>query len=244
MIVEAGFESGIHAIDARRHEAAGAVRGAIVVAHPHPLHGGHMDHPVVVTTCERAARLGLVALRFDFRGVRRSEGSTGDFLGHLDDWRRAVAVLREAVPAGPLLGAGFSYGARSLAALLRPDRSRRPDVAGALLIAPATRVPRSKRDFGNLLLGRPLNEATVDAEALDNLRQVPVPARVIVGSGDVVAPEDELRRHLAPRAELQVLPGLGHFFSKRPGAGPVAHEQLDPALDEALRALLGSVSSA
>ncbi|MDJ0974978.1 MAG: hypothetical protein QNJ98_11000 [Planctomycetota bacterium] len=238
MAATTGFESGIHAIDARLHAAEGTARGGIVVAHPHPLHGGNMDHPVVVAACERAARLGLTALRFDFRGVRASEGSTSDFLGHLDDWRAAVATLRAHVPEGPLLGAGFSYGARSLAALLRPDRLRKLDVRGALLIAPATRVPRSKRDFGNLLLGRPLNEATLDAEALDNLRAVPVPTRVIVGSGDVVAPHDELRRHLAADGELIVLEGLGHFFSRRPGAGPVDHGQLDPALDQAIADLL------
>ncbi len=240
MSAAAGFESGIYSIDARQHDAQGAVRGALVVAHPHPLHGGHMDHPVVVAACERAAGLGLAALRFDFRGVRASTGSTGDFLGHLDDWRRAVEVLRERVPTGPLLGAGFSYGARSLAALLRPDRSRRPEVAAALLIAPATRVPRSKRDFGNLLLGRPLNEATVDAEALDNLRQIPVPARVLVGSNDVVAPVDELRRHLSASSEMVVLEGLGHFFSRRPGAGPVDYGLLDPALDQVLGDLLAA----
>ena len=94
----AGFESGIYAIDARQHDAEGVVRGAVVVAHPHPLHGGNMDHPVVIAVCERAAALGLTALRFDFRGVRDSEGTTSDFLGHLDDWRRAVEVLRERVP--------------------------------------------------------------------------------------------------------------------------------------------------
>lgn len=240
MTGSAGFTSGIHAIDARQHEARGPVRGGIVVAHPHPLHGGHMDHPVVVAACERAARLGLTALRFDFRGVRASEGSTGDFLGHLDDWRAALAALRARVPDGPLLGAGFSYGARSLAALLRPDRLRPVDVAAALLIAPATRVPRTKRDFGNLLLGRPLGEATLDAEALANLRAIAIPTRVVVGSADVVAPHEELRRHLAPRAELVVLEGLGHFFSRRAGAGPVDHGLLDPALDAALAELLAA----
>lgn len=232
------FESGVYRIDARRHDPSGPLRGAVVIAHPHPLHGGHMDHPVVVSACDRAAAAGLCALRFDFRGVRESEGSTGDFLGHLDDWRAALAHLRPAAAGGPLLAGGFSYGARSLAALLRPGRPRSVEAAGALLLAPATRVPRSKRDFGNLLLGRPLNDASIDAEALDNLRAVPIPTQVLVGADDVVAPHEELARHLSPHATLHVLPELGHFFARRPGAGPVATELLEPALDQAYAALL------
>ena len=77
-----------------------------------------------------------------------------------------------------------------------------------------------------------------------HLRAVPVPTRVLVGSGDVVAPHDELRRHLAADGELIVLEGLGHFFSRRPGAGPVDHGQLDPALDEAIADLLDAASRA
>lgn len=233
------FDSGVYGIDARRHDPRGPLRGAVVVAHPHPLHGGHMDHPVVVAACERAAEAGLCALRFDFRGVRKSEGSTGDFLGHLDDWRAALDQMRPVAGELPLLASGFSYGARSLAALVRPGRPRRVEVAGALLLAPASRVPRSKRDFGNLLLGRPLNDASIDAEALDNLRSLPIPTQVIVGENDVVAPHEELAQHLSVHASLDVLPGLGHFFARRPGAGPLADDLLEPALDRAFAALLG-----
>ena len=231
------FESGIHAIDARVHEPMSRVTGAMVIAHPHPLHGGNMDHPVVVAAAERAAARGLLALRFDFRGVQQSEGSVSDFLGHLDDWRNAVIEAARLVDAGPVFGGGFSYGARSIAALMRPDRDRRPDVSGLLLLAPATRVPRSKRDFGNLLLGRPLKDAALDREILDNLRRIPVPTQVIVGENDVVAPHEELGQNLPEDAGYQVLPGLNHFFSRKIGAGPTAYDLLEPALDTALQAL-------
>ena len=232
------FTSGIHSIDARVHEPVGRVRGAMVVAHPHPLHGGNMEHPVVVCAAERATARGLVALRFDFRGVGGSGGSVSDFVGHLDDWRAAVRHATERAEGGPVFGGGFSYGARSIAALLRPDRDRRPEVAGVLLLAPATRVPRSKRDFGALLLGRPLKDATLDAEILANLRTIPVATQVIVGEEDVVAPAGELRQSLAADAGYQVLPGLNHFFSRQRGAGPTAYDLLEPALDQAYRALL------
>lgn len=227
--------SGLETLDARIHAPGASPAGGIVVAHPHPAHGGHMDHPVVVLACERAAAAGLLALRFDFRGVRESSGSATDYLGHLDDWRRALEEVGRRAPAGPRLAAGFSYGARTLAALAQPARGLK--VGGLLLLAPATRVPRTRRDFGNLLLGRPLQEASIDEEALHNLRHLAPPTEVLVGSGDVVAPADELRRHLKPEARLQVLDGLNHFFSTRQGAGPVAADVLGPAYDAALAAL-------
>lgn len=230
--------SGVYTLDARLHTPPVQTRGAIVIAHPHPAHGGHMDHSVVVTACERAATLGLAAVRFDFRGVRASEGSVTDFLGHLDDWRAAVLLAATHAAGGPVLGGGFSYGARAIAALLRPDRSNRPDLDGLLLLAPATRVPRTKRDFGNLLLGRPISDAARDGEVLQNLRSLDLPVEVLVGALDVVAPAEELAAHLPSHANLHVLADLNHFFSRDKGAGKTAHDVLDGAIDGSLRALL------
>ncbi len=230
--------SGAYALDARIHTPTTPARGAIVVAHPHPAHGGHMDHSVVVTAAERAAALGLTAVRFDFRGVRASGGSVTDFLGHLDDWRAATALAATLSAGGPVLGGGFSYGARAVAALLRPDRQDRPRLDGLLLLAPATRVPRTKRDFGNLLLGRPISDAARDGEVLQNLRALEVPTEVLVGALDVVAPAEELAAHLPPHANLRVLADLNHFFSRAKGAGKTAHDVLDAAIDGSLRELI------
>lgn len=234
------FISGIHRIDARVHAARGPLRGAMVVGHPHPAHGGRMDHPVVVAAASRAAAHGLLALRFDFRGVGYSEGDVTDIDGHLDDWRAAEADLaRRAGPDAPLFAAGFSYGARTLSWVLHKDAPGSHAFRGALLLAPATRVPQSKREFGNLLLGRPIEAARRDAEVLRNLQQFPIPAHIVVGSNDVVAPVAELEGHRAPDMVLHVLPGLSHFFSERPGAGPVDYRQFIPAVDRALADLVG-----
>ena len=236
------FVSGAHRIDARFHPAEGEVRGAAVVAHPHPAHGGHMDHPVVVATAERAAAHGLATLRFDFRGVRQSEGDRHDPDGHLDDWRMAAKDALRRAGGSFLLGAGFSYGARKLARLLHPDAERRPPVDAVLLLGPATRVPKTRRDFGNLLLGRPLTDAALDPGVLARLRALPVPAEVIVGSIDVVAPYEELGAHLPGHAHLQVLAGLNHFFSRRTGAGPLAGDVFVDAVDRALERLLRTLN--
>jgi alpha/beta superfamily hydrolase len=236
---DVSFLSGIHRIDARFHPPLGALRGAAVIAHPHPAHGGHMDHAVVVAASERCAAHGLATLRFDFRGVRQSEGSREEIEGHLDDWRAAALDATRRAEGHPfLLGGGFSYGARTLAGLLNPLAERRPAVDAALLLGPATRVPRTRRDFGNLLLGRPLSDAAIDPEVLGRLRALPVPTEVIVGSVDVVAPYEELRANLPTGATMQVLQGLNHFFSRRPGAGPLERDVFVQAVDQALGRLL------
>jgi alpha/beta superfamily hydrolase len=238
VVHEIALVSGVHRLDARLHEPAGPPRGGIVVAHPHPLHGGHMDHPVVVCAAERAAALGLFALRFDFRGVQASEGNQADFAGHLEDWRQAAREVAARTPGGVHLGGGFSYGSRTLATVLDPDQGRRPDLGGLLLLAPATRVPTTRRDFGNLLLGRPLGEAARDARVIGHLGALLLPTQVLVGSEDVVAPADELRAALPAAAHLQVLGGLNHFFSRQTGAGALARDLFVPAVDRALSALI------
>lgn len=230
------FPSGSFDLDAFRHEPA-EVRGAAVVAHPHPAHGGNMDHPVVVLTAERLAAAGLLTLRFDFRGVRRSEGDVNDHAGHQEDVRAACRAVRHDAPDGPFLGAGFSYGARMFASVVEPESEDRPPVTALLLLAPATKVPRTSRDFGNLLMGRPLDEATHDAFAAKALSRIPVRTRVLVGDRDVVAPHEELADVLAPASVLGVLEGLNHFFSRGRGASATASDVLQPALDKAIEAL-------
>ena len=45
----------------------------VVIAHPHPLHGGSMENKVVTTLARMYSRLGVSAVRFNFRGVGASE---------------------------------------------------------------------------------------------------------------------------------------------------------------------------
>ena len=229
--------SGGHRLAAEVTRPTGPVRGSVAVVHPHPGHGGHMDHGVVRLLADRAAAAGLVALRFDVRGVRHSEGDVDDALGHLEDLLVATeAAAAEAAAGLPRYGAGFSYGARLWLEALRLETP--PRCAGALLLAPATRVPRTPRDFGDLLLGRPIREAALDGRVLERLAKVPVPTRILVGERDVVAPPHELSRHAGPLATVTVLAGLNHFFSRATGGGSTATDVLAPALDAAWGALV------
>ena len=55
-------------------EVADARRGIAVVCHPHPLHGGTMHNKVVTMLARSLRELGLIVVRFNFRGVGESAG--------------------------------------------------------------------------------------------------------------------------------------------------------------------------
>jgi uncharacterized protein len=89
-------------------EGGAPSRGLAVITHPHPLFGGTMDNKVVQTMARAFVQVGWTALRFNFRGVGRSEGTYDEGRGESDDLR---AVLEQSCPAGsPLCMAGFSFG--------------------------------------------------------------------------------------------------------------------------------------
>ena len=60
------------------------------VCHPHPLYGGDMESPVVRGMAEALCRQGMAALRFNFRGVGRSEGRHGEGEAELADVTAAL----------------------------------------------------------------------------------------------------------------------------------------------------------
>jgi len=86
--------------------------GAALVCHPHPQHGGTMHNKVVYRMARGLRRSGHVVLRFNYRGVNRSEGSYAHGEGELEDARVALAFLRSRYPELPLTLAGFSFGSR------------------------------------------------------------------------------------------------------------------------------------
>ncbi|MGQ0621649.1 MAG: alpha/beta hydrolase [Panacagrimonas sp.] len=87
-------------------------RGFAVICHPHPLFGGAMSNKVVYSLGSTALKHGLVSVRFNFRGVGKSQGVHDQGRGETRDCLAVVAALRATMPPGaPLLLAGFSFGA-------------------------------------------------------------------------------------------------------------------------------------
>jgi alpha/beta superfamily hydrolase len=90
---------------------------AAVVCHPHPLHGGTLHNKVVYRLARGLRRAGIAVLRFNYRGVGRSQGGYGNLEGEIEDARAALAWLRARYPALPYAMAGFSFGARVITRL-------------------------------------------------------------------------------------------------------------------------------
>lgn len=88
----------------------GAPLGWMVVGHPHPLFGGAMSNKVTSTLASAAAEMGWVALRFNFRGVGRSDGQHDGGRAETDDYLALAAALRAHLPTLPSVYAGFSFG--------------------------------------------------------------------------------------------------------------------------------------
>src|SRR5213594_4403030 len=87
-------------------------RLAALVCHPHPVHGGTMHNKVVYRIARGLRRSGAVVLRFNYRGVGKSEGSYDNGIGETEDARVALAYLRSRYPDLPYSLAGFSFGSR------------------------------------------------------------------------------------------------------------------------------------
>ncbi len=83
---------------------------AALVTHPHPLFGGTMHNKVVYRLARGLRRAGAVVLRFNFRGVGRSQGTYDNGLGETEDARACLDWLRSRYPDLPFTVAGFSFG--------------------------------------------------------------------------------------------------------------------------------------
>lgn len=84
---------------------------AALVCHPHPKGGGTMHNKVVFRVAQALGDVGMLVLRFNFRGVGRSTGRYDEGRGEADDVRAALDYLATRYPGVPLCMAGFSFGA-------------------------------------------------------------------------------------------------------------------------------------
>jgi alpha/beta superfamily hydrolase len=89
----------------------GEVWAAVVLAHPHPVHGGNMRSIVIGALFDGLPIAGVAALRFNFRGVGASDGTFDDGRGERLDVVAAVDTLHEIVEGLPIVLAGWSFGA-------------------------------------------------------------------------------------------------------------------------------------
>ena len=108
-----------------------------LLLHPHPQHGGTMNNKVVYSLYQTFVRRGFSALRFNFRGVGRSQGLFDNGLGEMSDAASALDWMQSYNPnaSGCWIG-GFSFGAWIGMQLMM----RRPEISGYISVAPPTSI--------------------------------------------------------------------------------------------------------
>ena len=161
--------------------------------HPHPEHGGTMNNKVVYHMYHAFSRRGFSTLRFNFRGVGRSEGRFDRGEGELSDAASALDWMQATNPNSPLCWiAGFSFGAWIGMQLLM----RRPEIDGFISVAP----PSNMYDFAFLA-------------------PCPASGMIVHGDRDTVVPDeavqklvDKLNSQRGIVIDHRVIPGADHFF--------------------------------
>jgi alpha/beta superfamily hydrolase len=180
-------------LEGRFQQAASERAPLALVLHPHPRYGGTMNNRVVYETFYTFKKRGFSVLRFNFRGVGRSQGSFDSGVGELSDAAAALDWMQTLAPnAGKCWIAGFSFGAWIGMQLLM----RRPEIDGFISISP----PANLYDFSFLA-------------------PCPSSGLIIHGTEDQVAPEADVQK-LAERlrtqkgivVEFTKIQGANHFF--------------------------------
>src|ERR1700676_778733 len=130
-------------LEGRYHHSKHPNAPIALLLHPHPQHGGTMNNKVVYTLYHAFVRHGFSALRFNFRGVGRSQGTFDRGEGELSDAAAALDWLQSynANARSCWIG-GFSFGAWIGMQLLM----RRPEIDGFIAVAP----PGNLYDFSFL----------------------------------------------------------------------------------------------
>lgn len=110
----------------------GERRGLLLVAHPHPLHGGTLDNKVVTTLAKAANEAGWISVRPNFRGVGMSDGQYDAGKGETDDLLAVARFVETNYPNLPWALAGFSFGA-----FVQHRLRQQLDARRLILVAPA-----------------------------------------------------------------------------------------------------------
>ena len=164
-----------------------------IILHPHPAFGGTMNNQVIYQLFYMFSKRGFAVLRFNFRGVGRSQGEYDQGIGELSDAAAALDYVQSLNPNAKFCWvAGFSFGAWIGMQLLM----RRPEIAGFVSVAP----PANQYDFSFLA-------------------PCPSSGLIISGSADRVVPPsevtalaDKLKQQKGITITHQTIEGASHFF--------------------------------
>lgn len=158
-----------------------------VICHPHPLFGGTMNNKVIYSIARALKDLGIITIRFNFRGVEKSEGAYAEGIGESEDLVAILDWLTSLKPDNKIWLAGFSFGA-----YVATRVANHANVDQLITVAPAV------ESFNFKALSHPA-----------------CPWLVIQGDQDeIVNPQlvYDWVKQLNPQPELTIIPEAGHFF--------------------------------
>lgn len=180
-------------IEARYHHSEQPNAPVALVLHPHPLHGGTMNNKVAYTIYQTFVRQGFSVLRFNFRGVGRSQGVFDHGIGELSDAASALDWLQLQNPnAQSYWVGGFSFGSWIGMQLLM----RRPEVEGFIAVSP----PAGGYDF-SFLSPCPAHGLIVQGDQ-DSIVDVADTTRLV----------ERLQRQRNHGIEYEIVEGADHFY--------------------------------
>jgi alpha/beta superfamily hydrolase len=181
-------------LEGRYHKSTLHEAPVALVLHPHPMQGGTMNNKVTYVIYQTFLKLGFNVMRFNFRGVGRSEGGFDDGNGELSD---AAAILDwlqiESPNARGYWVSGFSFGAWIAMQLLM----RRPELDGFVVASP----PANMYDF-NFLAPCPVSGLLIQGDSDD-----------VVPLSSVETLAKKLREQKGIEIDLDIVKGADHFFT-------------------------------
>ena len=133
-MAEIFFQGGAGRLEAQYHQSEQKDAPIALILHPNPQLGGTMNNKVVYTLFQAFVRLGFSVLRFNFRGVGKSQGIfDGEPESELTDALAAWDFLKNLNPnSNKCWIAGYSFGAMVGFSVLM----RRPDINGFVAVSP------------------------------------------------------------------------------------------------------------
>lgn len=199
-------------LEGRYHHSKAPNAPIALILHPNPVMGGTMNNKVVYSLYQTFVKRGFSTLRFNFRGVGRSQGVFDSGIGELSDAASALDWMQTHNPnASGCWIAGFSFGAWISMQLMM----RRPEIGGFISVAP----PASEHDFSFL---------------------APCPASGLIVHGDEddvvpLASVDKLAAKLSSQKNItidyEIIKGAGHYYLEETEA---LEAVIDTYLDRAL----------
>ena len=176
-------------LEGRYHQSKKPNAPIAIVLHPHPLHGGNMNNRVVFIMFNNFVERGFSVLRFNFRGVGRSQGAFDNGVGELSDAAYAFDWMQQFNSNSPFCWiGGYSFGALISMQLMM----RRPEIEGFVSISP----PAGTEDFsflapcpssGLIIHGDTDNHIPLDAvkklaQKLDGQKNISVNLSIVKGA--------------------------------------------------------------